>query len=353
MKAAIIALTRGGSLLALNVGRKIKAHIYLKVEFIENDMDSYEDIFKIEENLSQLIGKIFNKYDAIVFIMASGIVVRTIASYIVSKTKDPAVVVMDEKGQNVISLLSGHIGGANHLSKIIAKITGGNPVITTATDVNDVLAFDMFALYNNCEIENIESLKYISAKLVNGGKVGLYTDYAINGSIPCNIAVYDMETFKTKKDEDCCVVLTNRTDLNIQDKNVLILRPKNLVLGLGCKRGTSKENIRAAVYDFMKVNKRSIDSVRCIATIDLKQDENGLVEFCKEMGIFLEIIPRIDIEKIEGSFKGSDFVKEKTGVSGVAEPCACLSSGGKLICKKTVYKGITLALAEEEKVLYI
>jgi cobalt-precorrin 5A hydrolase len=349
MKIAVLALTRNGSELALKLAEKLDANVFIKPEFEKECTNGIKNVFPIESTLSMLVEKIFNEYDALIFIMACGIVVRTIAPFIKSKSSDPAVIVMDEKGKHVISLLSGHLGGANLIAMEIAKKTGGTAVITTSTDVNGVISFDVFAVENNCYIENIENLKYISTELVNGRKIVLFTDCKLKGSIPENIKpIFDIsaqehETLKY------WVILSNRTDMFMEGRTVLLLRPKNLILGIGCKRDTTKEQIQKAVKEFLLMNKKSINSIKCLATIDLKKDEKGLLEFCSETGLELRIIPRTEIESIEGNYTCSEFVKEKVGVASVAEPCSVLGSkNGRLICKKTAYQGITLALTEEE-----
>lgn len=349
MKIAIIALTKNGSKLALSVAQKLDADIFIKKEFAEEAEIGRLSVFPIEGTLSMLIEEVFRKYDAFIFIMACGIVVRTIAPHIISKTSDPAVIVMDEKGQHVISLLSGHIGGANGLAADLAKITGGTPVITTSTDVNEVISFDVFAVQNNCNIENIENLKYISSELVNGGTVGLYTDCKLKGKIPENIAPISDLTVNMNEKINNVVIFSNRMDIQVKADKVLLIRPKNLIIGIGCKRDTPKEQISNAVKDFLVKNNKSIKAVKCLATIDLKEDEKGLLEFCSEMGLELKIIPRGKIEAVEENYTCSEFVKSKIGVGSVAEPCSVMESNkGRLICKKTVYQGITLALAEEE-----
>lgn len=351
MRIAVIALTRSGSRLALSIGVNLKAHVYIKDSFFEPKLMDEEVVFPIMGSLAELVRVIFSKYDSLVFIMACGIVVRALAPLIRTKTTDPAVLVMDEKGRHVISLLSGHIGGANRLAEAIAAITGGTAVITTATDINEAIAFDIFAVENDCAIENIDALKYISAELVNGGKVGFFTDCTIQGDLPGNIVHFPESGLEAPGNLQYRVALTNKTGLKIQGERVLVLRPRNLVLGIGCKRGTPKEHIELAVMDFTERNSYSALSLKCMTTIDLKADEVGLAEFCKEQGIPLRIIPRKEIEAVESRFISSDFVKDKVGVASVAEPCAVLAAaGGRLISGKTVYKGITLALAEEEKV---
>lgn len=351
MKTAVVSVTRNGAELALKVGRKMKADIYVKNEFVEKYVFTDEMFFvhPVTTDFSAFVGLLFRDYKALVFVMACGIVVRAIAPYIRNKAEDPAIVVADEKGQYVISLLSGHIGGANKLAKDVAAITGGVPVITTATDVNGVVAFDVFAAENDCVIENLKDLKFISSELVNGRRVSLYSDFRMNGELPKYVVPYAMNSKRRY-----AVVLSNRTDVVAEAEKILYIRPRNLILGIGCRKGTSKEDIRCAVDDFMKRNKKSILSVKTVASIDLKKEEGGIISFCSENGLEFKTISGEIIKSIENNFTFSSFVKEKVGVGGVAEACAV--TGGcdaRLVCPKTVYKGITLALAEEERVFYI
>ncbi|MHB1443805.1 MAG: cobalt-precorrin 5A hydrolase, partial [Candidatus Humimicrobiaceae bacterium] len=338
---------KNGAELALRLGLELNATVYIKEEFIKMQENELIAVYPIEGGFSAFVGRIFSEYEAIVFVMASGIVVRAIAGCIKDKTSDPAIVVMDEKGQHVISLLSGHIGGANRLARIIAQKTGAVPVITTSTDVNSTIAFDEFAVKNNCAIENLSDLKYISSELVNGEKAGLYSDYELVGELTSNIVRYDGTC-------SYAVVFSNRTDIDMKDGKTLYIRPRNLILGIGCKKGTAKEQIEAAVQDFMRKNNKSILSLKCAATIDLKKDEKGLLEFCREHSLNLIIIPRDKIASVENNFAYSAFVKKKAGVGSVAEPCALLAvKNAAAVCGKTVYKGITLALSEEEMSFYI
>ena len=351
MKTAVISLTLRGTELALKIGCRLKADIYAKNRFVEKCVikDELFLIHPFTTEFSTLIEKVFNSYDALIFVMACGIVVRSIAPYIKDKVSDPAVVVVDEKGQHVISLLSGHIGGANKLAREVAWLTGGVPVITTDTDVNEVMAFDVFAVENGCVIENIEDLKYISSELVNGGEVGLYTDCPLSGFLPDNV-------IKDEPPGSCKygVVLSNSVSVPYKAEKVLYIRPKNLILGIGCKKGTPKEAIESAVDDFMKRNNKSLLSVKYLASIDLKKDEKGIVEFCKDKGIEFRTFSAEVIKSIENRFATSAFVKKSVGVGSVSEACAVIGGGdAKLICPKTAYKGITLALAEERRVFYI
>ncbi len=330
MKAAVIAITKNGVELAEKIGRELDADIYVK-----------------NDDFRGLIGKIFFTYDTLIFIMACGIAVRSITPYIRDKQSDPAVVVVDELGRFAISLLSGHIGGANRLAARVAAITGGTPVITTATDINGVIAFDELATDNDCAIENIGVLKYISSELVNGGKVSLVSDCKIVGDMPHNI---DTPGFG----EHCrlAVALTNSIIVPITAEKILYLRPRNLIIGLGCKKDKSKQEIEEALVHFMRINNKSMLSIKCIASISIKANEQGILDYCSEKNIPFKTFSAEEIKTVEHQFSSSDFVKSVTGVGCVAEACAIMTGNQpKLVCPKTVYSGITLALAEEEKVV--
>ena len=138
-------------------------------------------------NFNEFISKIFHEYDILVFIMASGIVVRSIANLIINKTQDPGILVMDEKGKYVISLLSGHLGGANDAARLLSEKIGSEPVITTASDVIGSMAVDNLAMLLGCEIDNMSTAKEITSNIVNGYKIGIFTEIPINFPIPDNI----------------------------------------------------------------------------------------------------------------------------------------------------------------------
>lgn len=350
MKTAIIALTRAGAELALKLAQSVGADVYVKNREYPLSGNIFFDRYdrnggkvSVPTGLGGLVARVFHTYDALVFVMACGIAVRSIAPFVQSKTKDPAVVVLDETGRFAISLLSGHIGGANRLAADIAAFTGGVPVITTATDIHGVVAFDVFAEENHCAIENIDALKHISSELVNGGSVGLYTDCTLGGVLPPNVQrVYPGHRMKA------VVVLSNSTDMPVTAERVLYLRPRNLIVGIGCKRGKTRQEIEDAVTRFMDKNRKSPLSVLRLASLDLKAGEQGILEFCRERRLEFVTYPADRIKAVENRFAASEFVRGVTGVGAVAEACAVLAGErAKLVCPKTVYGGITLALAEE------
>lgn len=275
----------------------------------------------------------FADSNALVFVGAMGIAVRAIAPWIVSKSEDPAVLVIDEKGQFVIPVLSGHLGGANELGRRIASGLGAQTVLTTATDVNGIFAVDDWARKRGYVVENIEQIRTVSGALLDGKTVFIKADAPIFGSV-CGIAESD-------SGETGMYVSTRIHEPFV---NTLLIRPKVLTLGLGCKRGVSAKDIECAVRDFLSGGRCARSALCAVATIDLKADEQGLLEFCKENELPLFIHSANELLAAEGDFCDSSFVRAVTGVGCVCERAAALH--GQIKVKKTIYNGITLALSE-------
>ena len=197
-------------------------------------------------SLSDWTRQQFAEKNAIVVIGACGIAVRMIASFVSDKLSDSPVVVADEAGTFVIPLLSGHMGGANELAEQIAGQIGGIPVITTATDVNHAFSVDLFAKKCGLSIYNREGIAKVSAKILDG------------------------------KTPDI-VISSEKTDL---EQGVLGLQPREYILGIGCRRGKSFEELDAFIQkwlDHAGIEKRL---VRAAASIDLKKEEEGLLRWC-------------------------------------------------------------------------
>ena len=324
------------------------------------------DIYN-KENFKENLRAGFGKYDSLVCIMATGIVVRILAPLIVHKTSDPAVVVLDQKGKHAISLLSGHLGGANDLAREMAAISGGEAVITTATDVAGELSFDTFAKKYDMAIENIGQLKHISGALLSGKKVNVFTDKNAAELYPelakeqkrGMIAILPLsEFFKTYTIESNipAVVIDERLFVSNstvpQAAPVLYLRPRTICAGIGCKRNMEQKPIEEALLQTLKEEGIHPLSLKCIATIPLKSDEPGIIGTAANLNVPLKIIPTEKIEKLDISQLGiatSEFVASQTGVLSVSTACSYLASGkGEILRDKAKYKGITIALSKEK-----
>lgn len=276
----------------------------------------------------------FPNAQALIFVGAAGIAVRAIAPYVKSKAQDPAVVVVDEKGQFAIPILSGHLGGANDLARKIAGLIGACPVITTATDVNRVFAVDEWAKRQNCHVANPECIKLVSGKLLSGKEVTIRCPWKIQGTPPEPVQPgeempdVNVDIYKTSQDGLCLV-------------------PRIAVLGVGCKKGTTCEALERAYQRLLEKYGLFSQAVCRICSIDLKKEEPGLLAFAQAHGWQLETYSAQELAAVPGAFSASGFVKSVTGVDNVCERSALLGSGGTLIIKKNAGDGITMAVAVE------
>lgn len=281
----------------------------------------------------------FTEADALVFCCAAGIAVRAIAHSVKDKTTDPAVIVIDELGHYVVPLLSGHIGGANELALDIAKALGAVPVLTTATDLHGLFAVDVFASKNHLAIGSMALAKEVSATLLAGGTVGFRSDVECIGDLPQGLTTGDSELG----------ILVSRDQMASPFIKTLHLVPRRYAVGMGCRRGKSREELEGFMLEQLEKHGISSKEVRCIASIDLKADEPGLLALCGKYRIPLQTYSAEQLSSVQGDFTVSEFVREHTGVDSVCERAAVLASQGPLIVKKTAANGMTFALAEYEE----
>ena len=258
---------------------------------------------------------------------------RAIAPHLKSKTTDPAVVVVDECARYAIPILSGHLGGANDLARAIGRVCGALPVLTTATDVNGVFAVDEWAKRQNCLVLNPEQIKTVSAKLLAGGTVTVQSSWPIAGQPPRNVC--------QTEDRGADVLL----ELRPSPGEALHLVPRIAVLGVGCKKNVSSQVLEDALAAFLDRTGVCEQAVSAVASIDLKKEEPGLLDFCAAHGWPLKTYPAEQLRAVEGQFNPSAFVQGVTGVDNVCERSAVLASGGTLCQGKTAGDGITMALA--------
>jgi cobalt-precorrin 5A hydrolase len=350
MKIAIITVTDSGARLAARTAEKLAGTVdlYIKVGR-EGGTDG-----NIYEHLGELIAAIYGKYNGLVFIMAAGIVVRLIAPHIRDKRFDPAVVVMDEAGSHAISLLSGHIGGANGLARTVAAAVGATPVITTATDVGHKPAADMLAARLRLEIEPFDQLKHINAAIVAGRKVVFFIDRCLpNVKYYVDRAAEEGVTLEPSTDlvhadrYDAAVVISDKEMYMV--KPHIFLRPATLAVGVGCRQGVTSAALFTAVADACRKIGRSVKSVAVVGTSVVKEDEIGLLAMVEQMNVPLATYGNEELQRCIDTHRldTAEFVEEKIGVGNVCEAAALLASGAdKLLLAKTVYDKITVAIAE-------
>ncbi len=331
----------GGKSIAIYVTREGKKI----VETIKEKSPITLDMIKLESGkLFQVFEQAFKNYSSIIAIMATGIVVRAIAPFIKDKTKDPAVVVIDERGRFVISLLSGHLGGANELANYLAEKIGATPVITTATDVNNLPSIDVFAKKHRLIISDRDAFKKIAAAILNGKKIALYQEsgesYDFFSQEPFKI-FENIEEFRSSRLPKIYVGVRKIGD------NVLHLIPKKLVLGMGFHRGLKEKELLDFVKSVFKKESLWIESISKLATLDKRTEEEGFRNLAK----ILKAEPLYFSEKEISSLSwlnSSPVVLKYHNVGNVSESCAFLASrGGEILLPKVKGGKITLCIAKE------
>ncbi len=324
----------------------------------------------LQGSLRQWTEEAFAQYDALVYVGATGIAVRSIAPFLKSKTSDPAVLCVDELGGFVIPLVSGHIGGANALAARLADELGAVAVITTATDLNGQFAVDVFAKKNRLWISDMKLAKQISADVLDGKKIGFSSDFPVVGKVPEELEMTERPENNTPPGggrrcrRGICITLD---ETKRPYEQTLTLIPRIVSIGVGCKKGTDLSLIEAKICAVLRSCEVSMHSVKCIASIDLKASEPGLCAFARKYGIEFVTYSAQELAEAPGEFSESSFVESVTGVSNVCERSAVLASGsrkltkhsdmqaeersamltsgGKLIQRKIAEDGVTVALA--------
>lgn len=326
MKIAVISLTENGRKISRKVSENLEnCTCYAFEKHCGNEISF--------ANLGTLTAEIFGKYNALIYICACGTAVRVIAPHIVSKFTDPAVIAVDEQGKFAVSLLSGHIGGANALAKKVAKIIGATPVITTATDIGGKFSPDSFAAANQLHITDTALAKEVAAAVVNGDPIGFYSDF------PCrNIPDF----FSEGAEIGVCV--SNSRDKEAFRKTLHLI-PKNIVVGVGCRKNTSPEKFAEFICRILEQNGIPSFRVCQLNSIDAKKDEAAVAEFARKLNVPANYYSAEQLMNVSGEFSRSEFVMKAVGADNVCERAAAIS-GGRIIIPKQAENGMTFAAAE-------
>lgn len=353
MRVYLAAFTRRGGLLGQRLleGLRDAGIECLGYGVLEK---SAPPLLPMSGTLAEFAAKAFREADGIVFIGACGIAVRAVAPLLQDKTRDPAVVVMDEAGRFSVSLLSGHIGGANRLAELAAEITGAVPVITTATDVRGVFAVDSWAAAQGLAILNPEEIKTVSGALLDGKAVGILSDFSVEGGLPPGFLLPE-EWGHSPPPVGVSITLDG---VKAPFPHTLRLTPPIVTLGIGCRRGATLEQIEEQVSNLLsssvlretgriRSGPVSFSALKQVCSIDLKQHEEGLLAFCEKHRLKARFFDAPALDRVKGEFTASAFVKEVTGVDNVCERAALAGcgTGGRLLVPKTAGNGVTCALA--------
>ena len=332
MKTALFAYSRRGC----QTARKVKASLsggeiraYTMERFQEEGFEA------LPKPSRPLYGELFQWADAMVFVGSAGIAVREIAPFVRDKRTDPAVISIDELGRFVIPLLSGHIGGANELALKLAYALGAGPVITTAPHLNGKFYVDAWAAKQGLFIDNMSTAKAVSAEILET-PVPLTSDFPIAGNLPNGVVKGDSGKI------GICISCYPKKPF----EKTLLLVPPVIHLGIGCRRGTPAEAIKGAVETVLLENNIHPKAVKSVASIDLKANEEGFLEFCRGIGIVPSFYTAEELKAVPGEFTAAECVLRATGVENVCERAAMIGAD-KLLVKKTIRNHVTVAAAAE------
>ncbi|MCL5985240.1 MAG: precorrin-3B C(17)-methyltransferase [Actinobacteria bacterium] len=350
---AIIALTKKGSVIGYCLQQHFPGSQLFLPEKFGFDQEDGVNLFGLPAKKVMLAA--FNHYRYLILVMAVGIAVRLIAPLIKNKHEDPAIIVIDETGKFAVSLLSGH-SGANDLAKQVAHFLGAQPVVTTASEVSETIAIDELGKEFGWEIENKEGVTRVAAVLINGGGVGIYQDageknwWPKEKSLTNNVRIFSSIEELRKSDCEAALLITDQifsSEFQLPNIPTVVYRPKSLVVGIGCNRGIGANEIEKAVLDIFTRFKLAPKSISNLATIDIKSDELGLLEFARKYHLPIAYFDKDTLKRVDFPSSPSDMVLRYMGTPAVCESAAMLSSGSNslIIPKVNYHSAISIAIA--------
>ena len=344
-KISVLAITKNG----VNIGLRLKEHFpNWKIFAPSKFSNGNKEIDWYSESTSEKLVELFKNNNALICLFSLGAVIRLIAPHLKDKKTDPAVIVIDDKTNFVISVLSGHLGGANELTQIIAQKLDAIPVITTAADVNKTIAVDLVGREFGWKIDDDSTVTKISAYMVNEENIGIYQETGKMNwwkELPKNVKIYhSLEEMKNSNARGYLIISDRILEGDFL-KNSVVYRPPSLVVGIGLHWDTSKEIIKDGLDLCLQKFKLSEKSIAKLVSIKKPEDVKGLVDIGKEMGIIVEYVNREDLTEISAP-NPSDTVKAFEGTSSVSEAAAIKVSGGELIVEKQKFPpNLTIAIA--------
>lgn len=357
---AIIAITKHGVEIARTLhSRFFDSDVYYMRKFERGD-EEQRSIQLFEGSVRLLFPALFPVYQGLIVIISLGAVVRMIAPILQDKKKDPGIVVIDDKGEHVISVLSGHLGGANELTLEVAEAIGARPVITTASDVQKTIAVDLFGRRFGWQWESADKLTPVSAAVVNEEQIAVVQEsgernwWTHSNPLPAHIRVYNKTNEAIAAKPNAVLLVTHRNlraDEQPLLRNGVLYRPKVIALGMGCNRGTSAAEIDDVIKETLDELGFSLLSVKAICSIDLKKEEAGLLEVCQRCGWEFVTYAADTLNQVEIEAP-SDTVYQYTGAYAVSEPAVKLYTGNDelaLIKKKSGNVTISVGIIRHNK----
>ncbi|WP_027367992.1 cobalt-precorrin 5A hydrolase [Desulfocurvibacter africanus] len=341
---AVYAVTRKGARLSRRLAEALDGEQFLPRRL------AGEPGVKSFDSLPECLAETFNAFRGHIFVCAAGIAVRAIAPHLQSKALDPAVVVLDEAGRFAVSLLSGHLGGANDLAMTVAEAVGATPVVTTATDNAGVPAVDLLARRRGMAVADASKIKHVSAALLEGRRVTLFDpeDHLGARDDPAMAEHFEHVSDPALLDPDQPSVWAHwkQPPRALNAGLLLALHPRVLAAGVGCRRGASKDEILEAIEMTLRQRDYALAGLGCLASIDLKAHEPGLVAAARELHLQLRTFPAAELDRMDAP-GASPRVKDKVGTASVSEASALLAAGpgARLLIPKRIMGNVTVAVA--------
>lgn len=348
MQLSVISFTRTGSRLSERIGDCPQwggVKHFTKCKSVAKEDKGHEAITYVPQSICEWAGKQMEEKNILLFIGACGIAVRAIAPHLTDKLHDSPVLVMDEEGKYVIPILSGHVGGANEIARLLAERMQATAVITTATDVNQSFAVDLFAKKNALSIANKNGIVNISSKILEGKTITVAIEpghWNQPEKLPSQISIVDYPP----KEPVNLVISSKPGDFEAE----LLLIPKEYVIGIGCKKGKEEQKLITWIQKNLKAMGITMEQIYAVASIDRKKEEEGLLALTRKERIPFLTYSSEELQKVKGNFQESEFVKETVGVSNVCERAALLAcgEGGSLMHGKQAEDGMTIAIAKRK-----
>ena len=355
-RVAVLAITKNGITIGQNLKRQFADFKVFAPQKLASDAIS--GITWYDATTTQKIVELFKSNDALICLFSLGAVIRLIAPHLKDKKTDPAVIVIDDKTNFVISALSGHIGGANKLTEDIAAKLDATPVITTAADVNKTIAVDLVGREFGWTIDDDAHVTAVSAHMVNEEPIGVYQDVGRTDwhkkELPKNVTMYDSMGDLRDSGSKACLIISDRVlEDDIAEKIevvVVVYRPKSLVIGIGLHHDTSKDTIKNGIETTLRQFKLSPKCVAKLVSIKKPKDVQGLIDLGQEMGVPVEYVEREELAEITAP-NPSDTVMAFEGTASVSEAAAIKVSNGTLIVEKQKFPpNLTIAIARMNRV---
>ncbi len=346
-KVSVLAITKNG----INIGEKLKELFPNWDIFVPSKLSNEnKSITWYSEPTSDKIIELFKNSNALICLFSLGAVIRLIAPYLKDKKTDPAVIVIDDKTNFVISVLSGHIGGANELTQEISEKLNALPVITTAADVNKTIAVDLVGREFGWKIDDETTVTKISAHMVNAEPIGIFQQTGNKKwykELPKNVTIYNsLEELKKSNSKAHLIISDTIIDNELSQESV-IYRPQSLVIGIGLHWDTTKDTIKDGIEHCLKKFNLSSKCIAKLVSIKKPEDVQGLIDLGKEMQIPVEYVNREELAEIITP-NPSSTVKAFEGTASVSEAAAIKISNGELIVEKQKFPpNLTIAIARK------